>query len=64
MLRKMAARFSRLVELDLSFYPSVTDSDLKVIADGFGCLHVLGLQHCRGWARVDLGRFKKLVFSI
>lgn len=54
MLRKMAARFSRLVELDLSqsvsrsFYPGVTDSDLKVIADGFGCLRVLGLQHCRG----------------
>ena len=34
MLRKMAARFSRLVELDLSFYPGITDSDLKVIADG------------------------------
>ncbi|KAJ9691381.1 hypothetical protein PVL29_013535 [Vitis rotundifolia] len=54
----MAARFSRLVEADLSqsvsqsFYPSVIDSDLKVIVDGFGCLRVLGLQHCRGWARV------------
>ena len=54
MLRKMAARFSRLVELDLSqsvsrsFYPGVTDSDLKVIADGFGCLRVLSLQHCKG----------------
>ena len=45
MLRKMAARFSRLVELDLSFYPSITDFDLKVIVDGFDCLHVLGLQH-------------------
>lgn len=60
MLRKMAARFSRLVELDLSqsvsrsFYPGVTDSDLKVIADGFGCLRVLGLQHCRGITDVGL----------
>ena len=34
MLRKMAARFSRLVELDLPFYLGVTDSDLKVITDG------------------------------
>ena len=54
MLHKMAARFSRLVELDLSqsvsksFYLGVTDSDLKVIADGLGCLHVIGLQHRMG----------------
>ncbi|KAJ9678427.1 hypothetical protein PVL29_020569 [Vitis rotundifolia] len=45
---QMAARFSRLVEPDLSqsisqsFYPDVTDSDLKVIADGFNCLRMLG----------------------
>lgn len=54
MLLKMAVRFSRLVELDLSqslsrsFYPGVTDSDLKVIADGFSCLRVLSLQQCKG----------------
>ncbi|KAF8389565.1 hypothetical protein HHK36_024081 [Tetracentron sinense] len=54
MLRKMAARFSRLVELDLSqsisrsFYPGVTDSDLSVIAAGFSCLRILNLQHCKG----------------
>lgn len=28
-----------------SFYPGVTDSD---IADGFRCLKVLNLQHCKG----------------
>ncbi|KAI4328579.1 hypothetical protein L6164_020919 [Bauhinia variegata] len=54
MLRKMAARFTRLVELDLSqsisrsFYPGVTDSDLSVIASGFKCLSVLHLQNCKG----------------
>jgi hypothetical protein len=54
MLQKMAARFSRLIELDLSqsvsrsFYPGVTDSDLAVIADGFRCLKVLNLQNCKG----------------
>lgn len=54
MLRRMAARFSRLQELDLSqsvsrsFYPGVTDSDLSVIADGFSCLRVLNLQNCKG----------------
>uniref|UniRef100_A0A5B7BC03 Putative F-box/LRR-repeat protein 4 n=1 Tax=Davidia involucrata TaxID=16924 RepID=A0A5B7BC03_DAVIN len=54
MLRKMAARFTRLHELDLSqsvsrsFYPGVTDSDLSVIADGFTCLRVLNLQNCKG----------------
>ncbi|KAJ0039218.1 hypothetical protein Pint_23235 [Pistacia integerrima] len=56
MLRKIAARFSRLVELDLSqsvsrsFYPGVTDSDLAVIADGFKSLKVLNLQNCKGIA--------------
>ncbi|CAN0888249.1 F-box/LRR-repeat protein 2 [Linum grandiflorum] len=54
MLQKMAARFSRLLELDLSqsvsrsFYPGVTDSDLAVIADGFKCLRVLNLHNCKG----------------
>lgn len=54
MLRRMAARFSRLQELDLSqsisrsFYPGVTESDLCVIADGFKCLRVLNLQNCTG----------------
>ena len=54
MLRRMAARFSRLLELDLSqsisrsFYPGVSDSDLSVIADGFRCLRVLNLQNCKG----------------
>ncbi|KAL5983006.1 hypothetical protein ACLOJK_017086 [Asimina triloba] len=53
MLRRLAARFSRLLELDLSqsasrsFYPGVTDSDLSVIADGFRCLRILNLQNCR-----------------
>lgn len=54
MLRKIAARFSRVVELDLSqsisrsFYPGVTDSDLSVIAQGFKSLVVLNLQNCKG----------------
>ncbi|GMP92311.1 hypothetical protein CsSME_00042589 [Camellia sinensis var. sinensis] len=53
MLRKMAARFTRLHELDLSqsisrsFYPGVTDSDLSVIANSFTCLRVLSLQNCK-----------------
>lgn len=54
MLRRMADRFSRLHELDLSqsisrsFYPGVNDSDLRVIAHGFKCLRVLNLQNCKG----------------
>ncbi|KAL6295418.1 hypothetical protein ACE6H2_003560 [Prunus campanulata] len=54
MLRRMADRFSRLHELDLSqstsrsFYPGVIDSDLRVIAHGFKCLRVLNLQNCKG----------------
>ncbi|XP_047179699.1 F-box/LRR-repeat protein 4 [Vigna umbellata] len=54
MLRKMADRFTRLVELDLaqsvsrSFYPGVTDSDLAVIANGFTCLKILNLYNCKG----------------
>lgn len=55
MLRKMAARFYRVLELDLSqsisrsFYPGVTDSDLRVIADGFKCLRLLNLHNCKGF---------------
>ncbi|KAM7261912.1 hypothetical protein ACFE04_020989 [Oxalis oulophora] len=54
MLRKMAARFSRLLELDLSqsvsrsFYPGVTDADLAVIANGFNSLRILNLHNCKG----------------
>ncbi|CAL5420966.1 unnamed protein product [Camellia sinensis] len=53
MLRKMAARFTRLHELGLSqsisrsFYPDVIDSDLSVIANSFTCLGVLSLQNCK-----------------
>ncbi|KAK9676449.1 hypothetical protein RND81_11G078000 [Saponaria officinalis] len=54
MLRRVAARFSRLHELDLSqslsrsFYPGVTDSDLAVVAAGFTCLRRLSLYNCKG----------------
>ncbi|KAL3338772.1 hypothetical protein AABB24_027745 [Solanum stoloniferum] len=54
MLRRIAARFTRLHELDLSqsvsrsFYPGVTDSDLSVIATAFSCLRILNLQNCKG----------------
>ncbi|XP_057477771.1 uncharacterized protein LOC130765385 [Actinidia eriantha] len=68
MLRKMAARFTRLHELDLSqsvsrsFYPGVTDSDLAVIANAFTCLRVLSLQNCKsitdsGMAAIGCGLF-------
>ncbi|XP_051121708.1 F-box/LRR-repeat protein 4 [Andrographis paniculata] len=54
MLKRMANRFTRLRELDLSqsvsrsFYPGVTDSDLCVIAASFSALRILNLQNCRG----------------
>ncbi|KAJ1436354.1 Leucine-rich repeat [Sesbania bispinosa] len=60
MLRRMADRFTRLVELDLaqsvsrSFYPGVTDSDLAVIANGFRCLRVLNLHNCKGITDVGM----------
>ncbi|KAK7280636.1 hypothetical protein RJT34_25701 [Clitoria ternatea] len=60
MLRRMADRFTRLVELDLaqsvsrSFYPGVTDSDLTVIANGFRCLRVLNLHNCKGITDVGM----------
>ncbi|KAL6523911.1 hypothetical protein OROMI_031006 [Orobanche minor] len=53
MLNRIAARFTRLFELDLSqsvsrsFYPGVTDSDLSVIAAAFSALRVLNLQNCK-----------------
>ncbi|XP_077247166.1 RNI-like superfamily protein [Tasmannia lanceolata] len=60
MLQKMAARFSRLIELDLSqstsrsFYPGVIDSDLSVIAASFTCLQILSLQNCKGITDVGM----------
>lgn len=54
MLRRIAARFTRLLELDLSqsesrsFYPGVSDSDLSVIGTAFSCLRILTLQNCKG----------------
>ncbi|XP_058774937.1 EIN3-binding F-box protein 1-like [Vicia villosa] len=60
LLRKMADRFTRLVELDLaqsvsrSFYPGVTDSDLAVIANGFRCLRILNLHNCKGITDVGM----------
>ncbi|XP_057735357.1 F-box/LRR-repeat protein 4 [Arachis stenosperma] len=60
MLRRMADRFTRLLELDLaqsvsrSFYPGVTDSDLAVIANGFTCLRVLNLHNCKGISDVGM----------
>ncbi|TVU29084.1 hypothetical protein EJB05_20628, partial [Eragrostis curvula] len=54
MLRRLAARFPGVLELDLSqspsrsFYPGVIDGDLDVIAGSFRNLHVLALQNCKG----------------
>lgn len=54
MLTKMASRFTRLHELDLSqsasrsFFPGVTDADLVVISTAFECLRVLNLKNCKG----------------
>lgn len=69
MLRRMADRFSGLVELDLSqsasrsFYPGVTDSDLSVIAGGFRGLRVLTLQNCKG-EMFSLWKRKNSIFFI
>ncbi|OAY79870.1 F-box/LRR-repeat protein 2 [Ananas comosus] len=60
MLRRLAARFSGLAELDLSqsasrsFYPGVVDADLDVIAAGFPNLRVLNLQNCKGISDMGL----------
>jgi F-box/leucine-rich repeat protein 2/20 len=54
LLRRLAARFPGILELDLSqspsrsFYPGVIDDDLDVIAAGFCNLRVLALQNCKG----------------
>uniref|UniRef100_A0ACD5ZJM2 Uncharacterized protein n=1 Tax=Avena sativa TaxID=4498 RepID=A0ACD5ZJM2_AVESA len=54
MLRRLAARFPGILELDLSqslsrsFYPGVIDDDLNVIAGGFCNLRLLALQNCKG----------------
>lgn len=51
MLSRMAARFNRLHDLDLSQSVSrsfaVTDSDLSVIANAFTCLRALNLYNCK-----------------
>lgn len=58
MLRRMAERFSGVVEMDLSqstsrsFYPGLTDSDLSVVAARFWRLVSLDLKNCKGWGPV------------
>lgn len=60
MLKKMADRFTHLIELDLSqsssrsFFPGVTDSDLAVVAHAFLCLKILNLQNCKGVTDVGM----------
>lgn len=60
MLRRLAMRFSGILELDLSqspsrsFYPGVIDDDLEVIAGGFHDLRVLALQNCKGITDVGI----------
>ncbi|KAI4980707.1 hypothetical protein ZWY2020_021192 [Hordeum vulgare] len=60
MLRRLAARFPGILELDLSqspsrsFYPGVIDDDLNVIAGGFCNLRVLALQNCKGITDVGM----------
>ncbi|KAH9325975.1 hypothetical protein KI387_006153, partial [Taxus chinensis] len=54
MLQRMAARFTRLLQLDFSqsvsrsFFPGVSDRDLDVIATRFHCLLNLNLRECKG----------------
>uniref|UniRef100_A0ACD5Z1N4 Uncharacterized protein n=1 Tax=Avena sativa TaxID=4498 RepID=A0ACD5Z1N4_AVESA len=60
MLRRLAARFPGIHELDLSqslsrsFYPGVIDDDLDVIAGGFCNLRLLALQNCKGVTDVGM----------
>ncbi|KAG8037950.1 hypothetical protein GUJ93_ZPchr0024g29092 [Zizania palustris] len=60
MLRRMAARFPGVLDLDLSqspsrsFYPGVIDDDLDVVAGGFRNLRVLALQNCKGITDVGI----------
>ncbi|CAL4886525.1 unnamed protein product [Urochloa decumbens] len=62
MLRRLAARFPGVLELDLSqnpsrsFYPGVIDDDLDVIAGSFRNLRVLVLQNCKGISDVGVAK--------
>ncbi|CAN6273595.1 unnamed protein product [Urochloa humidicola] len=62
MLRRLAARFPGVLELDLSqnpsrsFYPGVIDDDLDVIAGSFRNLRVLALQNCKGISDVGVAK--------
>uniref|UniRef100_A0A0D9YVF4 RNA helicase n=1 Tax=Oryza glumipatula TaxID=40148 RepID=A0A0D9YVF4_9ORYZ len=62
MLRRLAARFPGILELDLSqspsrsFYPGVIDDDLDVVAGGFRNLRVLALQNCKGVTDVGMAK--------
>ncbi|XP_062222653.1 uncharacterized protein LOC133921690 [Phragmites australis] len=62
MLRRLAARFTGILELDLSqspsrsFYPGVIDDDLDVIAGSFRSLRVLALQNCKGISDVGVAK--------
>jgi hypothetical protein len=68
MLRRLASRFTQIVELDLSqsisrsFYPGVTDSDLAVISEGFKFLRVLNLHNCKGIYFFGLNNRKSSLF--
>ncbi|CAN6232584.1 unnamed protein product [Urochloa humidicola] len=62
MLRRLAARFPGVLEIDLSqnpsrsFYPGVIDDDLDVIAGSFRNLRVLALQNCKGISDVGVAK--------
>ncbi|KAL6633916.1 hypothetical protein ACP70R_026587 [Stipagrostis hirtigluma subsp. patula] len=62
MLRRLAARFPGVLELDLSqsvarsFFPGVNDDDLDVVAGAFRNLHVLDLQYCKGITDVGVAK--------
>uniref|UniRef100_A0A0D6R2A9 F-box/LRR-repeat protein 15-like leucin rich repeat domain-containing protein n=1 Tax=Araucaria cunninghamii TaxID=56994 RepID=A0A0D6R2A9_ARACU len=54
MLQRLAARFTRLIDLDFSqsvsrsFFPGVSDKDLEIIGTKFQCLQSLNLRECKG----------------
>ncbi|XP_040376800.1 F-box/LRR-repeat protein 2 [Oryza brachyantha] len=70
MLRRLAARFSGIRELDLSqspsrsFYPGVVDNDLDVVAGGFRNLRVLALQNCKGITDVGMVKIGERLSSL
>nr|CAB3450449.1 unnamed protein product [Digitaria exilis] len=70
MLRRLAARFSGALELDLSqspsrsFYPGVIDDDLDVIAGSFRNLRVLSLQNCKGISDVGVAKLGDGLLSL